>query len=113
MQPLSTAPPEADPFASLPYDGAVEDHPTEDGATEDRSIVNPFADLPEGMQIDDPLGTRGFAPDMRSGFGETALTMDPFGAAFEASVTPLDASDLLRRSATRPRTATGRSRRRR
>src|SRR4029079_11802577 len=48
-------------------------------------------------QIDDPLGTRGYVPDMRGGFGETSLTMDPFGAAFEASVTPLDASDLFRR----------------
>ncbi|HZP29666.1 MAG TPA: helix-turn-helix domain-containing protein [Acidimicrobiia bacterium] len=86
--PLSTAPPEADPFAALPSDLPTEDH----------GIANPFADLPEGMQLDDPLGTRGFAPDVRSSFADTGLTMDPFGAAFEPSVSPLDASDLLRRT---------------
>ena len=89
-EPLSTAPPEADPFAVLPAESGFDP----EGA--DGPIANPFAHLPSGMEIDDPFGTpRTPLAEARPFVGEASLTMDPFGAAYEASDMPLNTADLV------------------
>ena len=48
------------------------------------------------MEIDDPFGTpRTPLAEARPFVGEASLTMDPFGAAYEASDMPLNTADLV------------------